>query len=67
MEAGAPAANAKPAVQTIQLANVPMSGSESTNRDGSYWGVSIDNNQDCAGCCNIVPNSGNISRTVRLT
>ena len=41
-------------------------GAEPSNLDGSYWGVSLDNNQGCAGCCNIVPNSGNISRSVNL-
>jgi hypothetical protein len=42
-------------------------GAEPTNEDGSYWGVSLDNSQDCASCCNVVPNSGNLARTVRLT
>jgi hypothetical protein len=41
-------------------------GAEPTNRDGTFWGVSLDNNQSCASCCNIVPNTGNISRSVRL-
>jgi hypothetical protein len=41
-------------------------GAEPSDRDGTYWGVSIDNNQSCATCCNIVPNTGNISRSVRL-
>lgn len=41
-------------------------GAEPTNRDGSYWGVSLDNDQSCASCCNIVPNTGNISRSVKL-
>lgn len=41
-------------------------GAEPSNLDGSYWGVSLDNSQGCASCCNIVPNSGNISRTVTL-
>jgi hypothetical protein len=42
-------------------------GAEPTDRDGSYWGVSLDDNEGCTNCCNIVPNSGNISRSVRLT
>jgi hypothetical protein len=42
-------------------------GAEPSNRDGNYWGVSLDNDQACPNCCNIVPNTGNISRTVRLT
>jgi hypothetical protein len=41
-------------------------GAEPSNRDGSYWGVSLDNDQSCASCCNIVPNSGNLSRSVNL-
>ncbi len=41
-------------------------GAEPTSRDGSYWGVGLDNDQGCASCCNIVPNSGNISRSVNL-
>ena len=41
-------------------------GAEPTNRDGSFWGVGLDNNQSCASCCNIVPNTGNIARSVRL-
>jgi hypothetical protein len=41
-------------------------GAEPTNRDGSYWGVGLDNDQGCASCCNIVPDSGNISRSVSL-
>jgi hypothetical protein len=41
-------------------------GAEPSNQDGSYWGVSLDNSQGCASCCNIVPNSGNIARTVNL-
>jgi hypothetical protein len=42
-------------------------GSEPTDRDGTYWGVSLDDDQFCASCCNIVPSSGNLSRSVRLT
>ena len=42
-------------------------GAEPTDLDGYYWGVSIDNSQGCANCCNIVPTSGNISRTINLT
>jgi hypothetical protein len=41
-------------------------GAEPSNLDGSYWGVSLDDSQSCASCCNIVPNSGNISRSVSL-
>jgi hypothetical protein len=41
-------------------------GAEPASLDGSYWGVSLDDSQGCASCCNIVPNSGNISRTVNL-
>ena len=41
-------------------------GAEPSNQDGSYWGVSLDNSQGCPSCCNIVPNSGNIARTVNL-
>lgn len=41
-------------------------GAEPSNRDGSYWGVSLDNDQSCASCCNIVPNTGNLSRSVKL-
>lgn len=41
-------------------------GAEPSNLDGSYWGVGLDDDQSCASCCNIVPNSGNISRSVRL-
>ncbi len=41
-------------------------GAEPSDLDGSYWGVSLDNNQSCASCCNIVPSSGNLSRSVRL-
>jgi hypothetical protein len=41
-------------------------GAEPSNLDGSYWGVDVDNSQGCASCCNVVPNTGNISRSVRL-
>jgi hypothetical protein len=41
-------------------------GAEPSNRDGYYWGVSLDDSEFCSNCCNIVPNSGNISRSVRL-
>ena len=41
-------------------------GAEPINRDGSYWGVSLDNDQGCSNCCNIVPNSGNPSRNISL-
>ena len=41
-------------------------GAEPPNLDGSYWGVSLDNNQSCASCCNIVPSTGNLSRSVTL-
>jgi hypothetical protein len=41
-------------------------GAEPSDEDGTYWGVSLDNNQECASCCNIVPNSGNLARSVRL-
>ena len=41
-------------------------GAEPSSQDGSYWGVSLDNSQDCASCCNTVPSSGNLSRTVTL-
>jgi len=35
--------------------------------DGNfYWGVSAEGNKACPDCCNIVPNTGNISRAVRL-
>jgi len=35
--------------------------------DGNlYWGVSAEGDQSCPDCCNIVPNTGNISRGVRL-
>jgi len=42
-------------------------GAEPSNFDGSYWGVSLDDSQGCASCCNVVPNTGNLSRSVRLT
>jgi hypothetical protein len=41
-------------------------GAEPTNRNGHFWGVGLDNDQSCASCCTIVPNTGNISRSVRL-
>ena len=41
-------------------------GAEPTDRDGTYWGVGLDNDQSCASCCNIVPNTGNLARSVRL-
>lgn len=41
-------------------------GAEPTSQDGSYWGVALDNSQDCASCCNIVPATGNLSRSVSL-
>ncbi len=41
-------------------------GAEPPSQDGTYWGVSLDNSQDCASCCNIVPNTGNLARTVHL-
>ena len=41
-------------------------GAEPTDRDGSYWGVGLDDDEGCTNCCNIVPNSGNLSRTVNL-
>lgn len=41
-------------------------GAEPSSQDGSYWGVALDNSQSCASCCNIVPNKGNISRSVSL-
>lgn len=31
-----------------------------------YWGVSAEGDQSCPDCCNIVPNTGNISRAVKL-
>jgi hypothetical protein len=31
-----------------------------------YWGLSAEGNKACPDCCNIVPNTGNISRAVRL-
>ena len=35
--------------------------------DGNfYWGVSAEGDKACPDCCNIVPNTGNISRAVRL-
>jgi hypothetical protein len=40
-------------------------GAESTDF-GFYWGASLDDSQACASCCNIVPNSGNISRSLNL-
>jgi hypothetical protein len=42
-------------------------GAEPFDRDGTYWGVSLDNTEGCTNCCNFVPSSGNISRNVRLT
>jgi len=41
-------------------------GAEPSNLDGSYWGVDVDNSQSCASCCNIVPATGNLSRSVSL-
>src|SRR3954462_1910403 len=41
-------------------------GAEPSNLDGSYWGVDVDNSQSCASCCNIVPATGNLSRSVNL-
>jgi hypothetical protein len=41
-------------------------GAEPTDLDGSFWGVSLDGNQGCTSCCNIVPNSGNLNRTIKL-
>lgn len=40
-------------------------GAESTDFE-LYWGVGLDDDQGCSNCCNIVPNSGNISRSVNL-
>jgi hypothetical protein len=31
-----------------------------------YWGVSAEGNQACPDCCNVVPNTGNLARSVRL-
>lgn len=31
-----------------------------------YWGVSAEGDQSCPDCCNIVPNTGNLARSVRL-
>jgi len=41
-------------------------GAEPPSQDGTYWGVSLDDSQSCASCCNIVPNTGNLARSVRL-
>jgi hypothetical protein len=41
-------------------------GAEPSNLDGSYWGVGLDDDQSCASCCNTVPATGNISRSVNL-
>ena len=41
-------------------------GAEPSDLDGSYWGVDVDNNQSCDSCCNIVPATGNLSRSVNL-
>jgi hypothetical protein len=40
-------------------------GAENPGGD-TYWGVDLDNSQGCSNCCNTVPNSGNISRSVNL-
>ena len=41
-------------------------GAEPSNLQDIYWGVDIDNSQACASCCNIVPSTGNLSRSVNL-
>jgi hypothetical protein len=41
-------------------------GAENSDLDGYYWGVDVDNSQGCASCCNTVPSSGNISRSLTL-
>src|SRR4051812_9131326 len=41
-------------------------GAEPSNLQDIYWGVDIDNSQGCDSCCNIVPSSGNLSRSVNL-
>lgn len=41
-------------------------GAEPSDLDGLYWGVALDNAEGCSNCCNIVPNTGNTSRSVRL-
>lgn len=41
-------------------------GAEPSDLDGLYWGVALDNAEGCSNCCNVVPNTGNISRSVRL-
>lgn len=41
-------------------------GAEPSNLQDIYWGVDVDNSQGCASCCNIVPATGNISRSINL-
>jgi len=41
-------------------------GAEPSDRNGLYWGVALDNDQGCDTCCNIVPASGNLARSVNL-
>jgi hypothetical protein len=41
-------------------------GAEPSNLQDIYWGVDVDNSQGCASCCNIVPATGNLSRSVNL-
>ena len=41
-------------------------GAERSDLDGYYWGVDINNDKGCAGCCNVVPNTGNIARGFNL-
>ncbi len=31
-----------------------------------FWGVSAEGDQSCPDCCNIVPNTGNLARSLRL-
>ena len=41
-------------------------GATPWDEDG-YWGLDVDGSQSCSTCCSIVPNSGNPSRSIKLT
>jgi hypothetical protein len=42
-------------------------GAETNPPDGGYWGLSLDGDQSCSTCCTVVPQTGNVTRTVKLT
>ena len=40
---------------------------ESSSGDNSYWGVGLDGDEGCSGCCYSCPSSGSVTGGIRLT